>query len=225
MKIYTNKHISVDIGDIPNNEPTAITFTLSPEASNITWVTIGIDASSGEISFTPVANGYGYTVFVVTADDGEDIATQNFALTITAVNDPPAFTLSTNSLSLDEDFATTESITVTRGPVPANESTAVTYSLSPSSLTWVNMDIDKATGDISITKVDNGYGTQVVTVTADDGESSNNSYTQTFTLTVNSINDKPVITSADSFSVSENTAIGTIVHTITSTDVEGDTLT
>jgi hypothetical protein len=221
-------NITITIGDVPADESTDITFTISPDPSSITWANISIDKASGEISITPVTDGNGITSFVITADDGANehsLATSTLALTITAINDAPAFTLSTNDLTLNEDFSTTENITVTPGAVPEDESSAVTYSMNPSSLTWVNMSINTSTGAISITDVEDGHGSQMVTVTADDGGSANATYTQSFTITVNSINDVPSITSSASFSVSENTAVGTIVHTVTSTDADGDSCT
>lgn len=128
-------------------------------------------------------------------------------------------------MTVDEDFAATETVTVTPGAVPSDEAEqTVTYSLSPASVAFANVSIDSVTGEVSITAVANGNGTQLFTLTADDGQAVNNTATQTFTLTVTAVNDTPTDIDLSSNEVAENEDPGTPVGTFTTTDPDsGDT--
>ena len=68
----------------------------------------------------------------------------------------------------------------------------VRHALSPSSVSYANVSINGTNGTVSVTAVANGYGTNTFTVTANDGQSTNNIYTQTFTLKVSAVNDAPI---------------------------------
>src|SRR5436853_7815462 len=88
-------------------------------------------------------------------------------------NTPPAFNVNGN-VTVNEDFPGTQTVTVTPDPVPPAESgQTVTYSLSPS-ISFANASINTTNGTVSITKVTNGNGSQVMTITANDGQASNN---------------------------------------------------
>jgi PKD repeat protein len=116
---------------------------------------------------------------------------QTFTLTVNSVNDAPEFMLTRTEVILQEDFTATEIIEVNLETPPFGEgSEMITYSISPA-VTFANVSIDVNTGEVTISSVADGFGTQVFTVTANDGESTNNTFVQTFTLTVNSVNDAP----------------------------------
>ena len=71
-------------------------------------------------------------------------ATQPFTLTVRAVNDVPTFTHSGN-VTVDEDFATTENVTVTPAAVPLDESgQTVSYSILPTSVAFASVSIDRS---------------------------------------------------------------------------------
>jgi VCBS repeat-containing protein len=201
-------------------EPSQITYTLSPEPETITWAAITFMPESGLITITSIENKYGAATFTVYTDDGADenhIASNAFSLTIISVNDPPDFLLSKDQILLNEDFTSIESISLTPGVIPEDEPKTITYALQPASLTWVNLTIDSETGHISITSIPHGHGTKCIYVIADDGADI---FTQAFTMTVNSINDIPQITSMHSFSISENTTVGKKVHFVTAIDAD-----
>ncbi|OWY23589.1 choice-of-anchor D domain [Sphingobacteriales bacterium UPWRP_1] len=102
------------------------------------------------------------------------------------VNTPPQFTVSPVSVTVNANFATPQVITVTPAPVPPAEvSQTVTYTLSPASVNFAIVNINNATGQVTITAMLNAYGTQTFTIIANDGQAANNTATQSFTLTVN----------------------------------------
>lgn len=100
-------------------------------------------------------------------------------------NTAPAFTLTTAAITVPANFTTPQVVTVTPLPVPpAEASQIVTYSLMPASVAFANVSINTATGQVTITSLPNQFGAQTFTLTANDGQTTNNLATQTFTLTV-----------------------------------------
>lgn len=166
-------------------------FTITAESDNaaVTAVINGNDLELNQI--TP--DFFGEVTITLTADDGNGTNNDVFVLSITSVNDAPEFDLSAATITVDEDFTTTETITVTQNQ-PADED-APSYSLSPASVSFADVSIDAATGEVSVMAVADGFGTQEFTITANDGGAVNSTATQTFILTVNSINDAPVLNS------------------------------
>ncbi|MDN5211462.1 GDSL-type esterase/lipase family protein [Fulvivirgaceae bacterium BMA12] len=176
------QNVSFNIVDVSSSNSYTISPTISP---------------AGHLTFTPGDNVNGtFTVTISLSDDGSPVETsgqQTFTVTINAVNDSPDFTISGNTITVDEDFTNTEEITVTPGTVPVDEqSESVSYSVSPSSSDVVDVSVDNATGKISITSLENKNGVENFTLTADDGGSQNNTFSMPFTVTVNAINDPPV---------------------------------
>src|ERR1051325_11188608 len=113
-------------------------------------------------------------MFTVTANDGQSMNntySRTFMLTVNSINDVPAFTLS-GDITMDEDFATAQHVTVTPGFIPADEmSQVVSYSLSPSSVNFATVSINSATGEVTITSIADVSGSQLFTVIANDGQS------------------------------------------------------
>ncbi|RMG18564.1 MAG: DUF5060 domain-containing protein, partial [Bacteroidetes bacterium] len=176
----------------PDEAGQTVTYSLSP--ATVGFANVSIDAFTGVVSVTAAPDASGVQNFTVTANDGQsanNTASDNFQLLVNPVNDPPAFTLS-GDINVDQDFTTTEVVSVTPAPVPADESAqVVTYTLSPATVSFANVSIDPNTGMVSITSVPGQSGSQTFTLTADDGQAQNNTYSQTFTLTVNLTNNTP----------------------------------
>ena len=146
-------------------------------------------------------------------------------MTVTSVNDAPAFDLSATSITVDEDFTTTEIVTVTQNQ-PDDED-APTYSIAPSNSSLATVTIDETTGEVSVVAIEDAFGTEDFTITANDGAAENNTATQTLTLTVNGINDAPVLSTAiDDVSFDEDPTVNGGVNLSNSfTDADGETLT
>ena len=142
-------------------------------------------------------NGSPYANFsFVVNDDGGDpnpySSTAEVIVNVESVNDPPAFTLS-GDVTMLEDFTGVRYVSVTPLTVPADEiAQSVSYTLFPSSVGFASISFDSNSGRTSVSAVVNGNGSQVFTVTANDGELSNNTYSRTFTVNVLPVNDPPV---------------------------------
>ncbi len=170
--------------EVPAAEETqVVSYSLDPES--LAFVDVDLNTETGEISFTAIANANGLDSLTLIADDGQsenNLFSQKFEVKVAAVNDKPTFSLSRNAVSLEVNFTTTEKITVTADPVPADESEqSVSYTLEPSSVTFANVSIDPASGEVSIASVMDETGEQLFNVVADDGTDTAR---QEFLLTV-----------------------------------------
>jgi|GEM_PF-1308824 len=178
-------------------------------------------------TYKPAANAFGspYGSFKFKVNDGINYSNNAYTFTfnVTPVNDAPVFTVSESLVVREQDFS--EPVTITlQHQVPENEaSETLSYSLEPATVDFANVTFDTSSGTVSISAKPSGYGSQVFTITADDGQSLNNLFTQEFTFTVNRLNTAPVI-SAQAFSVAENAALGSVVDTVLASDGEGDSL-
>jgi PKD repeat protein len=176
-----------------------IRYALSPAETPFAFV--HINENDGKITFRSTQNEYGVQVFTVTANDYKDtnaLYHQQLTLTVLPDNDPPVFTLSRSSVNVDEDFIGKQSIHVIPGLTPSNEYEQTTYSLNPSSVNFALIDIDPQSGLIEIQSLNNGNGSQMILVIADDGGDQNNTAAVSFSLNIEPINDPPI------FQLSEN---------------------
>ncbi|WP_421893387.1 LamG-like jellyroll fold domain-containing protein [Marinoscillum sp.] len=191
----TTETVTITPGAVPDDEAgQTVTYSLSP--ASVSFADVSINASTGEITISAVADSVGTQLFSITADDAQGVNnthSETFTLTVTAVNDAPAFTTS-GDVSVLEDFGTTETVTITPADVPQDEAgQSVTYSLSPTSVNFADVSINASTGEVTINAVADSAGVQLFIITADDGQGANNTQEQTFTLTVSAQNDDPTI--------------------------------
>jgi len=149
-------------------------------------------ASTGTLNFISAKNASGNATITVTVNNGlaqNNVVTQTFTVNVAAVNQPPtlnpigALTLNyaspaqTVSLSGISSGAPNEFQRLTVTAVSSNpkliSNPAVTYS-SP-----------LATGTLTFKPTANASGAAIITVTVNDGGTSNNIVRQSFTVTVN----------------------------------------
>ncbi|NQZ76559.1 MAG: T9SS type A sorting domain-containing protein, partial [Ekhidna sp.] len=178
------------------------------------------------LRYDPDTNFNGEDTFEFTVGDATNLSVASSTMTITVapVNDAPAFTLS-GDVTVEQDFTTTSTVTVTAATVPVDEADqVVAYSIDPTAVAFANVSIDATTGTVSITSVAGEFGSQEFTVTADDGQAENNTAAQVFTLTVNPSNQPPIFEDA-TFELAENATQGSLVGTLSATDPEGETVT
>ena len=182
----------------------------SGQTVNITAVsapTGGTVAINGtDVEFTPTANFFGAAGFSYTVTDNgttnavSDPQTGNATVSfnVTAVNDPPSFTIAGNPPAVNEDagaqtvnsFATS----ISAGP---GESQTLTFNITPTGTTGnlsfaSGPSIDSTTGNLTYTTNADTNGTASFDVTlSDNGGGTDTSGTQSFTITVNAVNDAP----------------------------------
>ncbi len=150
---------------------------------------IGLDKIAG-LKYKPATNFSGTETIKWNGSEGTQYGPTDgsIIIQISAVNDPPVFTLSGN-IKVALGFTTTETVTVTPGAIPADEvGQTVTYSVQPATLPFANMSIDPNTGTVSITAFDLRFGIQEVEIIANDGQAENNTYAQSFGVEVTNPN-------------------------------------
>ncbi len=211
----TEEHASykyqVNVTDIDQLvvEPTeALDFTL---LNHPTGMQI---SSTGEITWIPGATDVAaHTVQVMVSDLSGASDTVSYTLTVTNVNDAPTFASIPDQTAI-EDQPWTFQVSA-NDPDPAN---ALTYSFvsKPS-----GMVINSSTGNISWNPDNDDVGNYTVTVKATDASGA--SVTQSFALTVQNVNDAPVV-NAGSFNVSEDAEAGTYIGVVSGADVDAGTI-
>ncbi len=159
-------------------------------------VTAGQEIAAGDLSklsFTPEENYNGINSFFVRASDGIDYSLSSWELTINIilVNDPPMFQ-AIEPITKDEDFSGEQKINLVLVSIPY-EVDDVSYTISPATSAISVMSINSEMRTITFKSLLNKFGQEEFTVTADDGNSENNTYNRKFTLTINPVNDPPVL--------------------------------
>lgn len=139
--------------------------------------TLSFDAGTGMITGTPLVADIGtYTVEVSATDPDNASATDNFELTVAAVNDAPVLVTQLSDVQTDRDAPF--ELVIDPANVTDEEGDAITVSASglPASLSMTD-------GTISGTPVLGDNGDFTVTITYSDGNGG--SVTDSFVLTVN----------------------------------------
>jgi gliding motility-associated-like protein len=201
-----------------------VAFTVSNDDNSLFSFQPSIDAS-GNLTFIPAANKSGTaTVTVKVNDDGgtanggtDEGATETFTITIESVNDAPSFTNGSNT-SIDED-AGLQTITgwatdISLGPF-SELSQQISFQLNNDNPALFSVQpVINPSGDLTFTSAADAFGAASVTVTlTDDGGTLNggtNSSEQTFTITVNPVNDAPFFVKGSDVIVNEDAAPQTI---------------
>ncbi|MDP7280875.1 MAG: Ig-like domain-containing protein, partial [Candidatus Poribacteria bacterium] len=199
------------------------TYSLSPDPSTVDFATVVWNSSTEQVEISAITNKNGTQTFVLTATDdgaGEGLNvnthSETFILTVKPVNDEPVFDFDPSHMdpgdptevTLNEDFANIHTVGILGSSliVPNDENgQTVNYSLTPdpAAIGFANISIDSASGQVSINAIPNLHGQINLTVVAtDDGPTAltiedstddENSYSKTFTLIIEEVNDAPVV--------------------------------
>ncbi|MHB1033577.1 MAG: tandem-95 repeat protein [Pirellulales bacterium] len=218
-----------------------LNFQVSTDNSALFSVQPAVDAT-GSLTYTPAPDANGLAnVTVMLKDDGgtanggvDTSASQEFTITVTAVNDAPTFVKGADQTELEDagpQTITGWAIGVSAGPADeVGQTLSFQVSTNNSALFSVQPAVD-ATGTLTYTPADNANGSATVTVVLRDGGGTANggvdtSPSQEFTITVTAVNDAPVAM-ADSYGTSQDmllsiAAPGVLANDI---DVDGDSLT
>ena len=198
----------------PNEGGQSVSFSTSNDNNALFSVQPSV-SPSGVLTFTLAANANGSaTVTVTLSDNGgtanggvDTSAAQTFTITVTAVNDPPSF-VSGGDVTVFEDsgaYSAAWATGISAGPADESGQT-VSFNVlnNNNSLFAVQPSISPA-GVLSFTLAADAFGSATVTVTlTDNGGGSDTSPAQTFTITVNGVNDAPSFTSGGNVSVNED---------------------
>ncbi|XQQ05829.1 MAG: DUF4347 domain-containing protein [Leptolyngbya sp. IPPAS B-1204] len=207
-----------------NESGQTLSFLVSNNNNALFSTQPSIDPATGTLTYTPAANASGTATVTVqlqdnggTANGGQDTsAPQTFTITITAVNQAPSFTKGTDQTVNEDSGPQTVNnwaTGISAGPNESGQTLTFLTSNNNNALFSTQPSID-ATGKLTYTPAANANGTATVTVqlrdsggTANGGQDT--SAPQTFTITVNSVNDPPVVnlTSTSQSILSNNSLI------------------
>ncbi len=193
------------------------TATLSDDSALPSW--LSFDAATQTFTGTPLNGDVGSIEVTVTASDGTLSTTDTFTLTVVNTNDDPtAVSLSASAIDENSDGGVIGDLSTT--DVDAGDTH--TYTLSgtdASSFEIVNGQLKLKAG------VSANYETQstyAVTVTSTDGSGS--TFAQSFSVTINDVNEAPTAIAITATAIDEN-ATGVVVGTLSTTDEDaGDTI-
>ncbi len=191
-----------------NESGQTLTLLVTNDDNSLFAVQPAIDLATGDLTYdaAPDANG-STTVTVALSDDGgtanggvDTAPQQTFTITVTPVNDAPSFAAGGDQTALEDAGAQTVAgfaTSITAGP-PDEAAQTLTFDVTndDNSLFIVQPAIDPATGDLTYTPADDGNGGATVTIELrDDGGTADGgvdqSPAQTFTITVDPVNDAP----------------------------------
>ncbi|WP_257385095.1 tandem-95 repeat protein [Tahibacter caeni] len=211
-----------------------ITFSITANTNAALFSAAPAIASNGTLTYTPAANANGTATITVQAQDnggtangGNDTsAPQTFVVNVTAVNDAPSFTGGTAASALEsagpQTFANFHTA-ISAGPADEAGQTlsfTTTVQSTTGSLTFSTAPAVSATGTLTFTATNGTFGTATVqSVLADNGGTANGgidtSAPQTFTITVNNVNDPPVFTVGPTQTVLEDAGAQTVAGFLT----------
>ena len=171
------------------------TLTVSAVSSNPTLipnptVTYTSPDTTGSLAFSPATDVSGSATITVTVNDGgtsNNVVSQSFIVTVSPVNQPPTLN-ALNSLTINENAgAQLVSLSgITSGG--ENQTLTVTAISSNPSLIpnpTVTYTSPNMTGSLAFSPATNTSGLATITVTVNDGGTSNNIVSKAFTVTVN----------------------------------------
>jgi hypothetical protein len=186
--------------------------------------------TNGSLAFSPVTNANGTATITVTVNDGgasNNIVTRFFTVTVNAVNNQPTLNAIGN-LTLNENagLQTVNLSGIGSGAANENQTLTVTAASSNTGLIpnpTVNYITANPTGSLTFAPVTNATGMATITVTVNDGGTSNNIVTRTFTVTVNAVLQGPTLDPISDLSLNENASAQTVNLTGISSGTSGTT--
>jgi hypothetical protein len=211
---FTNWVTSISPGPADESSQT-VTFTTTNN-NNALFSVQPFVASNGTLTFTLAANANGSATVTVTAQDnggtalgGNDTsAPQTSSITVTAVNDPPSFVKGADQTVNEDAGPQTVSgwaTSISAGPADESGQTVSFVVTNDNNALFSAQPAVSSTGTLTYTPAANAFGSATVTIYAqDNGGGSNTSPSQTFTITVNSVNDAPSFTSGGNVTVDED---------------------
>ncbi|WP_218417903.1 RHS repeat-associated core domain-containing protein [Alteromonas lipotrueae] len=216
----TTKTINFTVSD--TEQDTAISLNVlssNPALIPASAISIGGSGTTKSLSIEPNANQSGSATITIKASDGLLTSESSFLLTVSAVNDVPTISPISNVV-LNEDSSTSVTFTV-NDIEKASNGLVVSASSSNASLfasNTLSVSGSSSNRSLSLAPIGNKYGYANIVVTVSDGVST---ATRTFSVTVNSVNDKPTVTIAAPTHQGEYGLSIPVVARASANDIEG----
>jgi hypothetical protein len=165
--------------------------------------------ASGSFTWTPTYVQSGNYSMIISVSDGKLSASQNVTITVSNINRKPV--ANAQNVTTNEDNAVAVTLT---GSDPDGE--ALTYAVTAAP---AHGALSGSAPNLTYTPNANYNGSDAITFAVSDGDLSTQA---TVSITVNAVNDKPVLNTIASQSVEETS---TLTFTATGSDIDEDALT
>ena len=221
-----------------------VTFTVTALTPGLFEVQPTV-SSDGTLTYQTAKDANGSSVVVLSAmDDGSGTAPnvntsapQSFTITVNPVNDPPVFT-SGGNVNVQEDSGAYSQVWAT-SIAPAAGLLATPQTAQDESTQGIDFEVSvdqpqlfsvqpriSSSGQLQFTPVANAFGQAVVVATAVDrgpanAIDNNRSTPQTFTITIDPVNDAPVA-EPDAYTTDEDTLLTVAAPGLLSNDTDVD---
>ncbi|MGE4180666.1 MAG: proprotein convertase P-domain-containing protein [Limisphaerales bacterium] len=222
--------VGFTIGDSDTDTHLLKTWALSSDetlVNNTNLLTGPTNDLNRTLSITPSLNKFGTNLITVYVADNRVTNSTQFGLTVTAVDDPPTITTSTNLVRILEDQQTNivfnvrdvdSILSVTNARITSGNAVLVPNNVTNLSLAGANsIPIDTAAQITATVKPDlHQFGESILSFTLTDGTTP---VSRDVTLAVTSVNDAPTISvTNNAYSVNSGQTLANIPVTVT--DVE-----
>lgn len=204
-------------------ETPAALLTLVPVSSNTflidnTEMILSGTGSLRSINVIPKANQNGSAVITLTVSDGALTSQTNFLINVAGLDDPPTISTISN-FSINEDTPSAAiPFTVSDLETGAGSLTVSGTSDNTGLIPNGNINLTQVSAGnwtVAVTPTANAFGTATITLTVSDGVDTTPT---SFTVTVNSVNDLPAITSIGNQSINEDASTSGLALTVS--DIE-----
>ena len=212
----------------PNESNQTVSFILTGNSNPGLFSAGPAVSSNGTLTYTPAVNANGSAAIVLVAQDnggtlngGMDTSkAQSFTITVNAVNDPPSFKPGANQ-TVNEDAGAQTAVgwATAISPGPADESNQTVIFILTGNSNPGLFSADPAvssSGTLTYTPAANANGTATITLVARDSGGTLNggmdtSAAQSFTISVNAVNDAHSFTNRGDQTVNEDAGPQTVV--------------
>lgn len=213
--------IAFTINDVDSTLNCSTSVTSSSSNTSVlanSGIVIGGTAPNCTVTLTPVAHASGTATVNLTVSDGALSDSKSFSLIVNAVNNAP--TISSISNQTTNEDTNTNAISFTITDIDSTLTCAGSVSKASSNTSLVDNSGIVIAGTapnctVTISPIANAFGNTNITLTVSDGQLT---AAKTFTLTVNAVNDAPVISTINGQATLENQTTSAIPFTISDVD-------
>ncbi|WP_406628073.1 putative Ig domain-containing protein [Pectobacterium carotovorum] len=207
----------------PDGDTLTLSATLADGTALPAW--LSFNPATGTFSGTPANGDVGSLTIKVTATDGSNASVSTtFGLTVTNVNDAPVVAMPIPAQSVAQDGSLSFTVPAGTFTDPDGDTLTLSATLADGTALPAWLSFNPATGTFSGTPASGDIGNLTIKVTATDGSSA--SVSTTFSLTVTTVNEAPVVSGTIAAqSIAQGGNLNVTIPAGTFTDPDGDTLT
>jgi hypothetical protein len=223
--INENVAANTTVGSLSSTDPDAgntFTYTLVAGTGSTDNASFNISGSSLRITASPNFETKGsYSVRIRTTDQGSLTYEKAFTVTINDLNEAPT-DIALSASSINENVAANATVG-TLSTTDPDAGNTFTYTLVAGTGSTDNASFNFSGSSLRITASPNFETKSSYSVRVRTTDQGSLTYEKAFTITINNVNETPVVTAAQSFNINENSVGGTVVGTVVATDPDAGT--